>query len=169
MVAYADADHGGDTTDCKSTSAYLIYVGGTLVQWKSKKQGLVAQSTMEAELIATAEAWKQVQWMEDALRELKHETERPTLRIENDNMSTVLVLGSGNFSSSSRHLRLRFHGLVEAIASGQLEIGHIGTANMRADGLTKPLERVKLEEMKKVMGLVKRGSVVRNVGGPPDT
>ena len=132
--------------------------------WKFKKQGLVAQSTMEAELIATAEAYKQIEWIEGVLGEIGHKKERLTPRIKNDNMSTVLVLKSGNFSSSSRHLRLRYHGLVEAIAGGRLGIEHIGTTEMKADVLTKALGRVKHEKMIAAFGLVKRGSVGKAPG-----
>ena len=56
IVAYAGDDLGGDSDDSKSTSGYVIYVDGILITWKSKKQSITAQSTVHAELFATASA-----------------------------------------------------------------------------------------------------------------
>jgi len=71
VVAYADADFGGDRDGGGSTSAYLVYARGTLITWKSKKQTIVAQSTMEAELIASATAMRTVNWMTGFLSEIE--------------------------------------------------------------------------------------------------
>jgi hypothetical protein len=50
VVAYADADFGADVDDAQSTSGYLIYTHGSLVDWKSKKQAIVAQSSTSLEM-----------------------------------------------------------------------------------------------------------------------
>jgi len=54
IVCYADADLGGDADSSKSTSGIIIFELGILVLWRSKKQTLVAHSTMQVEMIATA-------------------------------------------------------------------------------------------------------------------
>jgi hypothetical protein len=154
LVGFADADHAGDTVASKSTSGFLIYAHNILVLWKSKKQRLVAQSTMEAELVATTEAWKNLQWIGDMLSELGHiTTPREASLIYNDNESAVQVLSTGNFSTDSRHMRLRFHHLVDCIAKQQLSIRHISTNDMWADGLTKPLGGNKHREFLQVLGM----------------
>ena len=63
------------------------------------------------------------------------------------------MLNSGNFSSDSRHMRLRFHHLVDCIGKYLLEVHHIPTDEMLADGLTKPLGGVKHREFLKMLGL----------------
>lgn len=151
LLAYADADHAGDTIASKSTSGYLIYVDGILVLWKSKKQGIVAQSTMEAELVAMAEAWKNLQWVQDILQEIGHRKQNTTPTILNDNQSGVLVLNSGNLSSDSRHMRLRFHHLVDCIKKELLTVEYVPTNEMLADGLTKALGGVKHREFVKML------------------
>jgi len=80
LVGFADADHAGDAAASKSTSGFLIYAHNILVMWKSKKQRLVAQSTMEAELVAITEAWKNLQWMGDVLRSLATIRAPPTVK-----------------------------------------------------------------------------------------
>jgi len=54
IVCYADADLGGEADSSTSISGIIICALGILVLWRSKKQTLVAQSTMQAEMIATA-------------------------------------------------------------------------------------------------------------------
>lgn len=42
ITAYCDVDWGGDTVDRQSRTWFLVYVGGSLVRWSSKKKGIVA-------------------------------------------------------------------------------------------------------------------------------
>lgn len=49
ISGYTDADWAGDQTDRKSTSEYFMFVGNSLVSWRSKKQKVVARSSSEAE------------------------------------------------------------------------------------------------------------------------
>lgn len=45
----SDADWAGNKDDYSSTSAYLVYLGRSLVSWSSKKEQAVARSSTEAE------------------------------------------------------------------------------------------------------------------------
>jgi hypothetical protein len=162
--AYADADLGGEKDSGKSTTGYLVYVCGILVLWKSKKQTLVAQSTMEAELIASATVKKQIDWFEGLLSELlpcipKFPSPSSTGSstqplIFNDNLACVIVLKSGNFKGKNRHLRLHFYALHEAVATGKIDLKHIPSDKMLADGLTKALGRVKHQKFVQEIGLI---------------
>lgn len=49
VEAYTDADWAGDVTDRRCTSSYCTLAGGNLVNWRSKKQSVVARSSAEAE------------------------------------------------------------------------------------------------------------------------
>ena len=51
---YTDADWAGNITGRKSTSGYFTFVGGNLVTWRSKKQKVVALSSVEAEFCGMA-------------------------------------------------------------------------------------------------------------------
>jgi hypothetical protein len=164
VVAYADADFGGDVDDAKSTSGYLIYAHGSLVDWKSKKQTIVAQSTMEAELIASATALRTVNWITGFLTEIgisngsgrspgSGSPELPPL-LFNDNQACVTVLTSGNFKSDNRHLRVRYYSIYESIALGTLAIEHIAGDEMLADALTKPLDGTKNRLFVSRLGMV---------------
>ncbi|XP_028066711.1 uncharacterized protein LOC114269587 [Camellia sinensis] len=60
LVAYADSNWAGDVTDRKSTSGFCMFLGDSLISWKSKKQTVVARSTTQAEYRAMAHATTEI-------------------------------------------------------------------------------------------------------------
>ena len=145
ILCYADADLGGQADTSKSSSGIVVYALGTLVICKSKMQSVVAQSTMKAEMIATAYGKVQIDWLRDLVPEIGF-GRGITRSILNDGLNCVTTLNSGNFQSDSQHLRLRYHSIHEAIAKGEVEIKHVAGTEMLADALTMALGGVKLGE-----------------------
>ncbi|GJT17800.1 putative ribonuclease H-like domain-containing protein [Tanacetum coccineum] len=54
LEAYSDSDYGGASLDRKSTTGGCQFLGRRLISWQCKKQTIVANSTTEAEYVATA-------------------------------------------------------------------------------------------------------------------
>ncbi|KAF7841408.1 Retrovirus-related Pol polyprotein from transposon TNT 1-94 [Senna tora] len=63
LEGYSDADWNTLSGDSLSTSGYIFTLGGCAICWKSKKQQIIAKSTMEDELIALALASDQGSWL----------------------------------------------------------------------------------------------------------
>jgi len=63
LRAYSDADHGSDPTDRKSVTGFCIFLGDSLISWKSKKQSIVSQSSTEAEYRAMTSSTKEIVWL----------------------------------------------------------------------------------------------------------
>jgi hypothetical protein len=63
LHGYADDDWVGSPMDRKSTSGYCFSLGSAVISWSSRKQGSIAQSTSEAEYIATSDASKEAVWL----------------------------------------------------------------------------------------------------------
>jgi len=52
LVGYSDSDWANDSTDCKSQGGHVFLPRNGAVSWQSRKQSLIAMSTLEAEFIA---------------------------------------------------------------------------------------------------------------------
>ncbi|CAL1388160.1 unnamed protein product [Linum trigynum] len=70
LEGYSDADWNTLSDDSKATSGYVFNIAGGAVSWKSKKQTILAQSTMESEMIALATASEEASWLRGLLSEI---------------------------------------------------------------------------------------------------
>ncbi|XP_071710976.1 secreted RxLR effector protein 161-like [Rutidosis leptorrhynchoides] len=70
LEGYSDADWNKLSDDSKATSGYIFNIVGGAISWKSKKQTILAQSTMESELIALATASEEASWLRSLLAEI---------------------------------------------------------------------------------------------------
>eukprot|EP00253_Pinus_taeda_P021556 PITA_21556 len=64
------SDWAGSVDDRKSTSSYVFHMSSGAISWASKKQPIVALSTVEAEYVAATAAACQAVWMRRMLRSL---------------------------------------------------------------------------------------------------
>ena len=70
LEGYSDADWNTLSDNSKATSGYIFSIAGGAVSWKSKKQTILAQSTMESEMIALATASEEASWLRSLLAEI---------------------------------------------------------------------------------------------------
>ncbi|WVZ94246.1 LOW QUALITY PROTEIN: hypothetical protein U9M48_040156 [Paspalum notatum var. saurae] len=63
LQAYSDATWVSDSSDRRSLSAYCVFLSGSLIAWKTKKQTAVSRSSTEAELRAMALVMAEVTWL----------------------------------------------------------------------------------------------------------
>ena len=144
LECYVDADWAGDKLDRKSTSGFLLKVGGAVFSWKSKKQTSQALSTMEAEYIALNEGLKELVWARQFLMEIKNEEIK--CKVWEDNQSCIsLVKGESKFSKA-KHIDLLYHWNQEVFEKGIVEIDYCPSKCQLADALTKAIGPEKFEE-----------------------
>jgi hypothetical protein len=72
------SDHGSDPTDCKSVIGFCIFLGDSLISWKSKKQSIVSQSSTEAEYRAMTSITKEIVWLRWLLADMGVSLSHPT-------------------------------------------------------------------------------------------
>ncbi|KGO62116.1 hypothetical protein PEX2_013290 [Penicillium expansum] len=137
-----------------STSGFLFKMAGGAISWTSKKQPCVALSTTESEYIAESLAVQEAIWLIQLLTELGIEgfLSKP-IPIYADNNGAIALASNPEFHAATKHIAIRFHRLREEVAAGNVKFVKIPTADMAADGLTKPLGKTLFKRWIIQMGL----------------
>ena len=78
LQAYSDATWASSPDDRHSVSGFCVFLGSSLIAWKSKKQTTVASSSVEAELRALAATIRELIWLRWILQDLGVSITSPT-------------------------------------------------------------------------------------------
>ena len=70
LQAYSDATWVSNPVDRRSVTGFCIFLGSSLIAWKSKKQTGVSRSSTEAELRAMATIAEEIVWLRWLLADL---------------------------------------------------------------------------------------------------
>jgi hypothetical protein len=152
LTGFSDSDHAGDVDERKSTSGIIFFLGRAAISWQSVKQKVVANSSCEAEYIAAATAACQAIWLVRVLADIMGtEVQKPTLRI--DNKSAISLIKNPVLNDRSKHIDVKFHVVREYENTGKLEVEFIDTTEQLGDILTKPLGRLKFQELSDKIGI----------------
>ncbi|CAL1392711.1 unnamed protein product [Linum trigynum] len=160
VTAFADSDWAGNVDDRTSTSAYLVYLGPTLISWRSQKQRTVACSSTEAEYRAIAHAAAELAWVQNLLHELHQPlTSSPTLL--SDNLGATYFSANPLFHSRMKHLAIDYHFVCQLVQDGRFHVRYIPTAHQLTDMLTKPLPSTRFLLLRSKIGVVDTSSILR--------
>jgi hypothetical protein len=75
-------------------------------------------------------------------------------RIYIDNKSAIQLCKNPVFHDRSKHIEVRYHYIRECVESGKIIVEHVSTSDQLADILTKPLARVRFQELRTRIGMV---------------
>jgi hypothetical protein len=166
LHGYTDADWAGDSADRKSQGGFVFAMGGAAVSWQSRKQPLIALSTLEAEYIACSDAVRETKWLLQLAKDVDfHATAEKTnaektnaektnaektnaektnaamgaVTLYCDNQGAIKTIVSGTSKASTKHIDVRFHNSRHAHASGTINCTYIPTNENTADICTKAL------------------------------
>ena len=153
LIGFTDLDWGGCPDDCKSTSGYVFAFGTNFFCWNSQKQKVVAQSSAEAEYVAASDATKQAVWLRKVLIDLVQTQDAPTV-IHCDNMSAIAICNNPVFHGKTKHIKLKFHFLREAVQESEVLLSYCPSENQMADIFTKPLPKGQFESLRLKLGVI---------------
>ncbi|KAJ5462265.1 hypothetical protein N7530_010470 [Penicillium desertorum] len=129
-------------------------MAGGPVSWTSKKQPCVALSTTESEYIAESLAVQEAIWLTQLLVEIGIPgfIKKP-IPIYADNNGAIALASNPEFHAVTKHIAIRFHRLREEVANRSVCFIKIPTAQMAADGMTKPLAKIMFRRWISQVGL----------------
>ena len=148
ILGYADAAWAAGP-DRRSVSGGVVYLQGLLLETFSKTQMTVAQSTCETELVAMNAVPCEMKAVTALCAEIGLRTRS---RLLSDSSSAVLVttrVGPGRL----RHIETRKFWLQQEVEAHLLIVAHVKGEDNLADVLTKPLPRVRHQQLTWLLGV----------------
>lgn len=148
FFCYTDADWGSDTSDRRSYSGHVVFFGGGPVAWESKKQHVIALSTMEAEYIAMCQGTKEVIFIRSLIAEIGFSAfSKEATPIFCDNQGANFFAKNETTQKRSKHIDIRYHFLKEKYSKNIISISYIPSNDNIADIFTKCLNKNKHVEL----------------------
>lgn len=155
LTGFCDADWANDTDDRRSITGYCFLKQSGAISWCSKRQKTIALSTAEAEYMSLSAITQEALWLRQMEKEFNvngHVKLSPT-RIYCDNMSAIDLSKSMGCHARTKHIDIRHHFIRQHVELRNVNIQHIGTDEMIADVLTKPLFKPKHQKFIEGLGV----------------
>jgi len=146
VVGYSDASLGVNDPEGFSTSGSVIKLFGDIVSWGSKRQNIVATSSMEAEYVAMCRTSKLLIYLSAFCNTLLKTSYVPILYEDN---RAAIGAAKAEVAKTLKHLvKLNYHFVRKALQNDELKVIWISTHDQLADSLTKALPRPKFEDFR---------------------
>ncbi|GJW25362.1 ribonuclease H-like domain-containing protein [Tanacetum coccineum] len=122
----------------KSIIGGCQFLGCRLISWQCKKQTVVANSTTEAEYVASSSCCGQVLWIQNQLLDYGYNFMHTKIYIDNE--STICIVKNPVFHSKTKHIEIRHHFIRDSNEKKLIQMIKIHTDKNVADLLTKAFD-----------------------------
>lgn len=153
IQAFADADWGSCKDSRHSTSGFCVFLGSSLISWKSRKQQVVSKSSAEAEYRSLSVVSDELFWLTNLLKELHFSLAKPSLLFY-DNTAAIHIAHNAVFHERTKNLKIDCHSVRERMVAGYFKLLHMRTDLQLADPFTKPLYPTPFRRLYGKMGLL---------------
>lgn len=138
LNAFSDTDWATCTDTRHSVNGLCIYLGSSLISWKSKKQCTISRNSTEEKYRSMALATCELIWLQQLLTDLRVAvTAQAKLLCENK--SAMHIANNLVFHERTKHIDVDCHTLWDQVKKGFISLHHVITTNQHADILTKAL------------------------------
>ncbi|XP_074283966.1 uncharacterized protein LOC141608519 [Silene latifolia] len=138
MKAYCDADWGSCSFSCKSLTGHCVFLGDSLVSWKTKKQKTVSKSSAESEYRAMSYTASKIVWVQALLQDFGVHVPKP-IQLNCDNKAAQHIAANPVFHERTKHINIDCHYIRERIQEGLICTNHVKSSLQLADLMTNPL------------------------------
>ncbi|GJT42561.1 uncharacterized mitochondrial protein-like protein [Tanacetum coccineum] len=105
LSCFTDSDWAKCLRTRKSVSGFCVFLGRSLVSWKSKKQATVSRSSAEAEYRCMASATCEVIWITNLLKDLCIKNLLP-VNLYSDSSSAIQIAANPVFHERTKHFEV---------------------------------------------------------------
>ncbi|XP_047261352.1 uncharacterized mitochondrial protein AtMg00810-like [Capsicum annuum] len=123
LTAYCDSDWGAYADSCKSMTGFCIFLGDSLVSWKSKKQVTISLSSAEAKYRAMSKAAVEITWI-TCLRSDFGLSSLTLVPLLCDNQVAIHIARNPIFHERTKHTELDCHFVRTKLSDGLISLSH---------------------------------------------
>lgn len=113
--AFSDADWAGCINSRRPIPSFSIYLGESLINWKSKKQITISISSFEVEYKAFTSVTYKIQWLVYLIGDIQISHKLPVC-LYHDNQFALHIVANSTFYKRTKYIELNCHIVREKVS-----------------------------------------------------